>query len=416
MRHRRIQLVQALLLFHLRVGVRVAIRASPPLFCGIVAIILFQDQTTDFVQSLAGGLYARHWSMNNVLPFVAIAFLLPLWARQRLAQGLDGWLRHLPFSDVSNRRGLLLALISVQLPLIFLLAMLSLTAARMGFPVPVSAARWVLVLMAGSMTSMPARNRFRVLVPLSVTSAFLALHDAGQYGVLSLVLLVVADGLAGPIDIRKKSIRWRDSGVFIGWRIGWRALNSRILVAFVLGLVAIGAGRLFIVNNQLEGPPAAAAARLSGTLACALCLCSLSKRLATDRPAWPLARSFPWSASRRVIEDSIFLSLHTLPFVVLVALSNRSSMLVVLSVLPLMTVRGAEFIRRIPQRRAAAIAYLGEGAFIAVVVTMLPWAALLCVPGTFLALLSAKRIEQRQRVTSWFELHHASTGDSFSWR
>jgi len=416
MRHQRIQLVQAFLLFHLRVGARVAIRAASPLFSGIVAIILFQDQTTLFVQSLARTLYSHRWSVDGVLPFVGIAFVLPFWARPRLSQGLDGWIRHLPFTDRSNRRGLLLALVSVQLPLICLLGAFAFTAARMGLPVTVSAIRWVLVVIAGSMTGLPVSNRLVVVVPLSLAAAFLVVHDAGQYFLLSLPLLVAADALAGPIDIRKESAHWHDSGVLINWRLAWRALNMRVLAAFPLGLAAIGAGRLFIFNNQLEGAPAAAAARLSGTLACALCLCSLSKRLATDRPAWPLARSFPWSASQRIIEDSMFLGVHSLPFVVLVALNDRGSTLVVLSVLPLMTVRGAEYIRRIPQRRAAAVAYLGEGAFIAIVLAMLPWSAVLCLPGTFLALLSAKRIEQRQKATSWFELHHASAGDSFSWR
>src|SRR5215469_7698740 len=116
-------MLRALLRFHFRVGVRVAIRASPPLFCAIVAGVVF--------------------------PIAAIAFLLPAWGKARLRQSLNGWMRHLPLSDGMNGVGLWLALVTVQLPLVVMLTLLGLVAARSGLPIRWPAIRWVLVVSAG---------------------------------------------------------------------------------------------------------------------------------------------------------------------------------------------------------------------------------------------------------------------------
>src|SRR5947207_1502822 len=99
----RLRIIKALLYFHLRVGVRVAIRASPPLFCGIVAVIMFQDPPTAFIMALARSAYSRQWSPGEVIPIAAIAFLLPSWGRTRLSEGMSGWIRHLPISDALHR-------------------------------------------------------------------------------------------------------------------------------------------------------------------------------------------------------------------------------------------------------------------------------------------------------------------------
>ena len=87
----------------------------------------------------------------------------------------------------------------------------------------------------------------------------------------------------------------------------------------------------------------------------------------------------------------------------------------VVTVVPLLSVRCAECIRRTPERKVASISFLGEGVVISIVLTLVPWSAALFVLGTIPALYSAREFEKNRKATVWFELHHASAGDSGSW-
>jgi hypothetical protein len=365
-------MLKALLQFHFRVGVRVAIRASPPLFCIIVAGILFQDPPSAFVTMVARAAYSSDWPLGVVLPIAAIAFLLPAWGSSRLGQSLNGWTRHLPLSAGMNLVGLWLALVSVQLPLAIMLTLLGLIAARSGLPIGWSALRWAFVLAAGAAASLALR------------------------GV-------------------RRSRTWRPAGVLISWHIAWRAVGLRIIPSLAAGLAMIEAGRLFISNNGLQGSWAAAAARLAGSLACAFSLSGLCSALASRRPAWPLARSFPWSTTDRIIDDSFFFAVHAVPFVLWVVWISPAASLPVLSLVPFMSVRAAEFVREIPGRRAAVVAYLGEAAGAGTILTLVPWSALFWLLVTVWALRSAAECERRLRSTDWFELHHEISGDTSAW-
>ena len=366
-------MLKALLQFHFRVGVRVAIRASPPLFCVIVAGILLQDLPASAMLAVARAAYSSSdWPRVIVLPIVAIAFLLPAWGKSRLRQSLNGWVRHLPLSYAMNRIGLWLALVSVQLPLVVMLTLLGLIAARSGLPIGWPAVRWALVLTAGAAANLPVR---RVRRPRN----------------------------------------WRPTGVLISWHIGWRAMRFRVIPALATGLAMIEVGRLLISNNSLQGTEATAAARFAGSMACAFTLSGLLRTLASRRPAWPLARSFPWSAIARIIDDSLFFAIHAVPFVVLVLWMRPASGLPVLSLIPFMSVRAAEYVRRIPVRRAAVFAYLGETVGAGIVVTLLPWSALLWLLVTVWALRSAAESERQLKSTNWFELHHENAGDTSAW-
>lgn len=360
----------ALLLFHLRVGVRVALRASPPLFCGILAVIMFQDPPGAAVASLARAVFAQSW-FGSVIPIAAIAFLLSAWGRQRLAEGQRGWIRHLSVSRRSHRAGMFLALVSVQLPLFITLGLLAWTGKRQGLAVAGAMARFSLVC---------------------VTAASCHLSDRPR-----------------------RAANWSRSHALLNWHITWRALGWRGLSALLPGAACIGIGWLFVVNNSLTGPIASAATRLGGAVGCAFCLSSLSQRIGIRRPSWPLARSFPWSATRRIVEDSSFGALCVLPLVLLTAYRDLGAAFMVVTVVPLLSVRCAEYIRRTPEQKVASISFLGEGVVISIVLTLVPWSAALFVLGTIPALYSAREFEKNRKATVWFELHHASAGDSGSW-
>src|SRR5215472_17093650 len=135
-------MLRALLYFHSRVGVRVALRASPPLFCGIVALIVFQDSPSGELAIIARLAYSSPSPFGIVFSIAAMALVLPAWGRQRLSQGMKGWIRHLPLSAAMHRAGLLLALMTVQLPLAVMLVLLALIAARMGLSIGWPSLRW----------------------------------------------------------------------------------------------------------------------------------------------------------------------------------------------------------------------------------------------------------------------------------
>ena len=401
------------LLFHVRAGIRVAIRRSPPLFCAIIAVILFQDSPTAFVVSLAEAVYASRPSVGAVFPYACIAFLLAWWASARLSLGLNGWIRHLPISNAAHRRALILALIVAQLPLIVMLTLLGLIAHGLGLAASIPATRWVLVLIASAMANLPV-NRRLLVAGLGVAAAALALPGTWHMA-FSVPLFLVIDRIAGPIGLSRRNRHWHTASSLVSWRIASRALGLRVIPALGLGIIAQGAGWLFIFNNGLRGSSADGAARFFGSMASVLCLVSLAKTLAVRRPVWPLARSFPWSAVRRVIEDGVFLALHTLPFLLLTASQSGVSMLQVCSLVPFLSIRATEYMKRIPGGQAAAFVFLAEGIVAASCLTMLPWTAFLWLAGAIPALHAARRAELCQKATIWMELHHAGAGDSSLW-
>jgi hypothetical protein len=402
--------MSALLLFHLWAGVRVAVRACAFVFCGIVAlVILYASDPTTIVVGFSKAAFSRQPAVEDVVPLVGLAILLPAWAAPRLSSGLNGWLRHLPFNSTDNRRGLALGLVAGQLPLVLMLVVLGLFAHRLELPIAVPAGRWALVLIAGAIASLPVEQRYAVVV-LALTALAMAVAGSGRHLLLSGALLMATDVVSG--RIRTTSARSpRPAGALLHWRIAWRALGPRMLRAYGVGLLVLGAGWLAIVNNHLGGHAAEGVVRFAGSLASVLCISSLWKTLAARRPMWALARSLPWSATRRVAEDGAFLAAQTLPLVLLVSVQSGRAALHVLALLPCLSLLAAGHMRRIPEWRGDAVVFLVEGLLAAAILTLLPWTSLGWLAGAIPALYFSAECERRQKVTRWSDLHHDDAGD-----
>jgi len=400
----------ALLLFHLSAGVRVAVRACAFVFCGIVAwVVLYASDPTAIVVGFSKAAFSMRPAVEDVVPLAGLAVLLPAWAASRLSSGLNGWLRHLPYSSTDNRRGLALGLVAGQLPLLLMLVVLGLFAHRLRLPVAVPAGRWALVLIAGAIVSLPVQHRYAV-VALALTALAMAIVGSGRHLLLSGMLLMATDVVAG--RIRTTPARSpRPAGSLLHWRIAWRALGPRLLRAYGVGLLALGAGWLAIVNNRLGGHGAEGVMRFAGSVASVLCVSSLSKTLAVRRPVWSLARSLPWSATRRVAEDGFFLAAQTLPLVLLVSVQSGGAALQVLALLPCLSLLAAGHMRRIAEWRGHAVVFLVEGLLAASILTLLPWTALGWLAGAIPALYSSAECERRQKVTRWSDVQHDDAGD-----
>jgi hypothetical protein len=406
--------MKALLLFHLRVGVRVAVRASAPLFSAILAWLMIQMYPAAAVVSVASAAYSGRFVPADILPVVLLAFLLPFWGASRLYLGLNGWMRHLPINSVGNRSGLALALITVQLPLIFALAILSIVAHHRGLAVIAPAIRWAIVLISGAFAALPVQRMY-VVLPAAIASASLALFGYGWATALSIPLLLGAERICGPVRSMRRHGTWKAAGSALGLRIAWRALRFRVVPGYLFGLAVLGITWLFINNNELRGALAAGAARFGGSMAGVACISWLSESLAVQRPVWPLARSFPWSAARRVAEDALLLGVLTLPLTLLLGVWYPIAAFSVLLVCPLLAFRAAAHVRRIPERRAGAVVFIAEGFCVASILALLPWSAPFWLAAAIAAFYLARQAERRQKVTRWVDLHHAAAGDSSSW-
>ena len=405
----------ALLRFHLRAGGRVALRAAVPVFASIAVAGVFQESPAEFVDALAHAAFRNPPLAGDLAPFVALALALPAWAAARLSGGVSGWLRHLPFNGTDNRRGLTLALVAGQSPLVVILAFLAVVAYSDGLAIGLPLVRWVLILVAAAIAALPVERRFALLA-LAIAALVLAATGSGPAMVVAAVLLLATDRVAGRLR-RATSTRPRAIVSLLHWRIAWRALSTRLITAYGAGGLALAGGWLAIVNNDLAGPRADAVARFSGALAAVLCISSLASGLALRRPMWPLARSLPWSARQRVAQDALFMTVHALPLLLLVAAQSAWAAAAASAMLPLLSLLAAGHMRpggglNGAAQNSAALRFVLEGLLAAAVLTLLPWTAFAWLAAAIPALWFAAERERAHKVTRWSDLHHDHAADS----
>jgi len=406
--------MKALLLFHLMVGVRVAVRSFAPLFCAILIAIMINMYPAALVIHVALGLFVPRPVLTDLLPVIVISFLLPAWAAPRLTLGLNGWMRHLALSSKGNRRGLATSLVVVQMPLAVSMMILAFVAHAHGRPVAGSLIRYLVLFISAAVASLPVTRRW-ITTPLALAAAACSLFGSWWLVVGGGLLLLLADAASGPIQQPVRRKPWRAVGSSFAFRLSWRALRWRTPTAYALPLLTLGATALFAANNELTGPLLAGTVRFGGAMASAFCMAILASSLSALRPVWPWARSLPMSSRHRIANDAFFLGMHALPLLIPIAVLEPSSALFVLMLLPLFAVRAAGFIRSQAKGRAGTLSYLLETFFASSMTALLPWAGPVAFLSTVPALAAARQSETRQKVTRWVELHHRAVGDSLSW-
>lgn len=409
--------MKALLLFHFRAGIRLAMQSFTPVFSAALAIIMLNIDPSLAVKGIALDIFSDRRSSNTTLSGVSVlAFLFAFSAAGRLAHGANAWVRHLPFTDRANRRALAAALIAVQLPLIIAIGLLGFVAHFSGALVfrPVLL-RLVLVLLAAALTATPVIRHW-ASASLSLVAAGVALYGALSLLIPAASLLVVADAVGGRMRAVKPPRMWKPATTMFNCRVAWRALGWRLIFAYLVSLVPLGIALLFTANN--EPPPAlsSGAARLGGCVAVLLFLAGFAAQLAVRRPVWPWARSLPWSVARRVLSDGLFMASLAIPLMLLTALLDARAALAVLAVAPFLALRAAAYMRRVADRRSGVGGFIVEGVITGALVCLLPWTAwvfLAAAPPALRAAIDAECL--RQKATRWSERHHAAAGDPLSW-
>lgn len=398
-----------LLLFHLRVGARLALRVMAPVLAAAVGGMMLLG--VDFINSF--GILVFGGSGGLIIAFACLGVA---WvAAPRVCRGLDGWMRHLPVSGLAHRRAAMMAIAAAQGSLLLLLLFFAIAAARNGADPYPSLAGLIVALPAAALAAMPVRSLAR---PMALMAAFLPFSGGWLPVGLGAALLIVADRIAGPLRRVAPGIAFkrRGTGRWLEARIAWRALGGSLLGAFLTGLLPLGAALLFVRNNELAPVYVRLGAILGGGSAVAFLLAGMGESLAVRRPAWPWSRSLPWTAQRRVIFDSLFLGAHALPLVLLTAWIEPVAALAVFLEIPFLAARAAGAVRRAPERRTGASGeILIEGMLLAAAVALLPWGSLVALTGTPWAIRAAAERERRQKVSRWQEIHHLAVGDPQSW-
>ncbi len=420
MRDRGAAVFMSVLRFHLRVGVRLALRAAAPLIAFPIVALAIQQDPAAALDGLARWLFAPPGEAGGGLAVGAIAIAMASWAAPRVTPGMTGWLRHLPITDVGQRLGALAALLAAQAPLGVALLLLGLSAAcRTGHVSPVRPAAQLITMGAAAVAAWPGAHRWRSRL-LALLAILAAAPGEMIATLIAVPLLAAAVRVTGRLSLPPPaalSRRRLSAAIPVPALIGIRALGGTLIVAPLVSLIPIAIMAALRVNNS-DLPPtiAAGAARLGGGLATTMLVGTLVERLAVHRPPWCWARSLPLGAARRVDEDAVLLGVPCLVPLAFVAWMDPLAALMVAMCVPTLAWRGAGAVRHgVGTRAGPATPLLVEGALVAGLVALLPWLAVVALAAAPLARRAAAERDRQQPVSRWEDRHHSAAGDPMSW-
>jgi hypothetical protein len=402
-------------LFHLRVGIRVALRKVAAIVAFIFA--LFMILRSEFFAAVISSLLQAN-SLVTGLVFAAIAISIAMMASPRVCLGLTGWIRHLPASDLMQRRLATLAVFVAQWPILIFLALLAVFVSRTA---DVSALWFLAGLpvlgLAAAQSVLPVKRSY-LATPLAAITCILATIGQWYFLAGSLVLLLITDLISGSlIAVRKpQKLRKTCSGFFLTAIIALRALQFRIFIPYLPAFLILGLTRVFIQNNSFSPVLNFRAMCFGGALSIFLFCAFVAGRLAERRPVWPWVRSLPWTARERVLIDASFLAILSLPQLVLTGLLDIRALWPVACSLPLVVIISSLIMRRGHRYRLGAgemITYVGIAG--AVTISVFPLVSLFYLALTPMALKYASAEEKGQKVSLWHEMQHLAAGDPLSW-
>jgi len=413
----------ALLRFHIRTGVRVALRTLAPAIAGLSAVMVLYGTPAVVLTPTIATLYPPAPSFSAALVAGLLGISAAIALRPRVVTGVDGWIRHLPASARAHRRAVTVGLAVGLSPLLTIVLVTGLTV--LGSSPETTGPRLLVLPILGlstALAALPVGWRARALATVAANVCFV-----GTFTTILLagVLLVAADGVAGEIAARGRSSGRRSKKGLTGagttanrlWvaisgrALGWRAIGG--LSWSILVLIPV---LFFLRNNPLSELQEGLVVRFSALMSGTVVIAALADTLARRRPPWPWVRSLPWSATRRVGLDGAILGVAAAFPVVVAGLLRPLVLPSLLPPLVLVAIRGAAAMRHAPQRSSGASGQiLLEGFLCAAAVALIPLSAILVVPLIPVALRLAAASEQEQDVSRWHELHHLAAGDSLSW-
>jgi len=406
----------ALFRFHLKVGVRAALRNLTP----VIGVFLFfyYILRPEFLVFFIRLLLFENGLLLSALTLAFVGLFSGRVASSRVLLGAAGWIRHLPLTSAGHRRLSVLSAALACLPVYLILTFIILVPGRTaGRPSAFYLAGLPFLALASTLFWTPVKHRLAAR-PLAFLSCLLI--GTGQVFLLTagIAALVAADLAAGPLRRAPRVYLFVPKGrsPALGYLISLRAVGWKFVPLYLLSFVVLILSQLFIINNRFIGHLAGATVRFGGMLSTVLFLGLLANVLSVRRPPWPWVRSLPFSSRSRVIADAVFLAVPSLSLVAVVVALNTWAGLATLVCLPLLSLRAAAHLYRNPEHRSnPALAVILEGGLAALALALAPWLAAVSLAGLPLALADAARQERQLKVSRWAELHHLAAGDSQSW-
>ena len=373
--------------FHLTSGARLSLRAAAPAIGGVVLVIGLSPNPGASFEALAIQLTTTLVPGSPApLAAAALCFLLAFSAGRRLAPAVRGWLLHLPVSGPAHFSAFTVAVLAAQLPVL---------------------AAWSGLWLYGAASGIAVSGSRLLLIPASGLAAAIAAATWSRSG-----------------RSRRKPGRKKSGSpappALMPLRILWRAVGSRIILAFLTAALPLAALNLFLRNNDLDRPLAEGAFRFAVSLALSAVTVGLVLHLSVRRPPWPWFRSLPRTSSSRVLEDAVLLWIHGAPLLAAAFIlfpPGPAAAATTLATSGLIAFRGSAALRREKSSRmGAAGPLLLECLFLSAwtgVSSLSGLAWLLLIP---LAFRSAITTERTARIYRWEERHHGDIGDPMSWR
>lgn len=425
--------------FHLAVGTRLALRKlAPILAAAFAAYYLLGPELFNAVFAALLERGALFMGLVSSLLSLSVAAI----AAPRICFGLNGWIRHLPARVLTHRRLAGIAILLAQIPILLVLATLAFIAFLIYDVSPFLYVSGLPILgLAAGLCVIPVKQNY-LSKPLTFAACVLSTSGHWFFIISAISLLIVADLTAGPLIRPWKSLRFQKpqklqkpiplqtplsaqnaieakkiiSSSFVSTTIAFRSLRLRILLAYLPSLFILGMTSLFLSNNTLTPLQISRGVIFGGTLSVAVFCAFTANLLAIRRPPWPWGRSLPWSASHRILTDTVLSGALTLPLIVIISFINSTALWpVVVSLLPLaafaaLMIRPAFLYPMGALGRALLI-----GTVASVIVCLLPAISFIFLASTPVILKFAAVEERNQKVSAWLEMHHLAAGDSLSW-
>jgi hypothetical protein len=407
--------VKPFIAFHLAVGARLALRKLAPILA--VSFAVYYLLRPELFNTVFAALLERGYLLMGLVSSI-LSLSVAAMAAPRICFGLNGWIRHLPAHSLTHRRLASIAITVAQTPILLVLTVLSLIAFAVFQVAPILYILGLPILgLAAGLCVLPVqRNIFTK--PLSFSACVLSTSGHWIFLILAIVILIIADRIAGPLAPSRKASRSKQTlfGSFISFNIAIRALRLRILFAYIPSLLVLGLTSLFLSNNTLTPHQIFRGVIFGGSLSIAVFCAFASNLLAVRRPPWPWARSLPWSANHRILTDTILICLLTIPIFALILLMESQAIWPVALSLPALAAFAALMIRLafIYQMGALGRTFI-FGTVASVLVCLIPAVSFIFLTSTPVLLRYAAAEEKNQKVSRWLEMHHLAAGDSLSW-